>query len=423
MKHTVRHVELDNGAKGLVIHAPGVEVVRILTEFHAGFDFADHDKYELPHVMEHTMFTNKTYPKPRQFSQAVEKNGAFNNAYTNGTSLEYEYECAAFEAERIADLIAIQLTEPIFPAKEVKTELGNVAEELSNNISSPSSAVADNLRVAATGVPSLVKRRDQLSSITDQDLHDWFKRTHTAKNMRFIVAGDIDFDQKILPKLELDLPAGERLEEPHVPASYVPEPVVESRDIPQAYYLFFSNLGRKVDYREIIAARIIVELLSNGFSSTLWGGAREKGLVYGFGMGAGGDNYETTWRFGGAVSPENAEEFFRMAEKEIGKAQKGEVSQKQFEATKTLMRGERARQYQRVSNLVNFYDMFFTIGFQEFDEYERLLDEIDMEEAVAAFNNLFQDQTWGASFVGNVDDQKAAKYRQILAPLWNSTKK
>ena len=71
MKHTLKEIELNNGAKGLLIHVPGVEVVRILAEFRAGFDLNSWDKYELPHVVEHMMFTNETYPAPRQSSWSV----------------------------------------------------------------------------------------------------------------------------------------------------------------------------------------------------------------------------------------------------------------------------------------------------------------------------------------------------------------
>lgn len=421
MKHTVKELTLDNGAKGLVINAPGVEVVRILVEFRAGFNLGDWQKYELPHVMEHMMFTNKTYPKPRQFSREVEKNGAFNNAYANDTSLEYDYECASFEAERIAKLIGVQITEPTFPATELKNELGNVAEELSNDISSPAATVGNNLHAAAVGAPQLQKRNEQLSSITDNDLHEWFKYTHVAGNMRFIVAGDIDFETSVLPHLNVGLPQGERLQMPRIMADKLDEPLVEHRDIPQMYYRVFSQYDAPVPYRELIAARIITNVLTNGFSSTLFGEARERGLAYGLGMSVGRDQYTSGWKFGGPVSPDHADEFFQLAAEEIKKTQDGDITDEQFDGTKRLMRGERAREYQKVGNLVGYYDMYFNEDeYEEFDEYNRLLDEIGVDEAVTAFNKLFSNDTWGVSFVGNVDEKNARKYQKTLSLLWKS---
>lgn len=423
MKHTVRQVELDNGAKGLVLHAPGVEVVRMLVEFRAGFDLGDWQKYELPHVMEHMMFTNETYPEPRQFSREVEKNGAFNNATTSDTSLAYEYECAAFEAGRIAELIAVQITEPTFPVGELTTELSNVADELDNDTSDPVRAVDDNLRAAAFQAPTLRQRRDQLSAITDKDLRRWFSRTHTADNMRFLVAGDVDFDSEILPHLDVALPRGARLDVPFIQSHGLEEPVIEYRDIPQIYYRCFSRYGKAASYRELIAARIMTEALSGSFSATLFGEARERGLVYDLGMHTGRDMHTTDWQFGGPVSPEHAGDYFQLATEKIREAQQGDISRDKFEQIKQLMRGERARGYQKVGSLFNYYDMFFENDhYEDFDTFNRLLDDIDLEEAAASFDALFRENVWGISFMGNVDEESAARYRDILAPIWHTSR-
>lgn len=423
MKHTVKQLTLDNGAQGLIIHAPGVEVVRMLVEFRAGFELGDWQKYELPHVMEHMMFTNKTYPEPRQFSREIEKNGAFNNASTSDMSLEYEYECATFEVERIAELIGIQITEPTFPPTELKTELSNVADELNNDISDPGRAVVDNLRVAAFGVPSLQQRRDQLSAITDADLRRWFEYTHTAENMRFLLAGDIDFETKVLPYLNVDLPKSERLAVPHIETRSIDEPVIEHRDMPQIYYRCFSQYSAPMPYRELIAARIMSNVLSTGFMATLFGEARERGLVYDLGMSTGRDVYATDWHFGGPVSPDHAEEYFGLAAEKIREVQRGDISTEQLERTKRLMRGERARGYQKVGNLLSYYDMFFEDDrYEEFNEFYRLLDDIDVDEAAAAFNKLFQENIKGMSFIGNIDRESANRYQDILALLWQSVK-
>ncbi len=422
MKHTVRQVELDNGAKGLVLHVPGVDVVNMMVEFRAGFDLGDWQKFELPHVMEHMMFTNRTYSKSRQFSREVEKNGAFHNASTSDENLIYEYECAAFEAERIAKLIAIQITEPTFPGKELTSELNNVADELDNDISDPGRAVNDNLRAAAYGMPTYQQRRDQLSSITTDDLRYWFEYTHIADNMRFLIAGDIDFDA-ILPHLNVDLPRGQRLDMPYVNRKQLSEPIVEYRDMPQIYYRFSSRYTTSFPYRELVAARIMSETLSGSFSATLFGEARDRGLVYDLGMGVGRDIHGSAWNFGGPVSPAHAEEYFTLAVEKIQQAQNGDISLKQFDRVKRLLRGGRARGHQTAGSLLNYYDMFFENDqYEEFDEFYRLLDDISLDEAAAAFTKLFQDNLWGASFVGNVNEESATRYRNIMAPLWDAAK-
>ncbi len=419
MKHTLKEIELNNGAKGLLIHVPGVEVVRILAEFRAGFDLNSWDKYELPHVVEHMMFTNETYPAPRQFSREIERNGAFNNAYTNSTSLEYDYECAHFEAERIAKLLAIQITEPIFPDDELSTEKGNVEEELNSNLSNPGRSAQYNLFAAASGVPTLQTRIQQLDSITSDNLKDHYQKTHTAGNMRFIVAGDIDFDILTSVLDTANLPKGyKRLDLPHIKTRHLEDPIVEIRDIPQIYYGIFSAYPKRFSYREVVAARIMTSLLSNGFSSTLYGTARERGLVYGLSMGASFDTYETGFTFGGAVSPEHADDYFDLVREEVGKVLSGQVDKEQFESTKTTLRGQRATQYQKLSNLIGYYDSYFTTGYEPFEYYDELLDEITLEESQKAFTKLLKNDCWGVSFVGNIDEKQASKYQNKLATLF-----
>ncbi|MEX0668364.1 MAG: pitrilysin family protein [Candidatus Saccharimonadales bacterium] len=418
MKHNIKEITLKNGAKGLLINVPGASVVRMLVEFRAGFDLGSQDKYELPHVTEHMMFTNKAYPKPRAFSREIEKNGAINNASTSSTSLKYFYECANFEAERIADLLSIQIAQPLFDEKELKTELGNVAEELSSYISNPAYASGYNLRVAAEGEPTLETRIEQLSSVKAEDLYSYYDKTHSADNMRFIIAGDQGLESISNQLAESGLKSGKRLDLPEIPTKHVDKPVVEIRDIPQIYYQLFSAHNKPLSYRQLVAARILSGLLSDGFSSTLLGLAREKGLVYGMYTDIESSNYNSGFMMGGSVSPSNIDEYIDLVVDEISKVLRGEVDADHFESTKKLLLGQRALQYQKLSNLVSYYDSYFTIGYQPFNEFNKLIEEVSLEEAIQEFNKLFAQKTWGVSFLGNIDDKQAAKHYKKLASIW-----
>ncbi len=420
MEHSVEEVKLSSGAKGLVIRSPGVKVVEMLIEFRAGFDIGPVDKYELPHVAEHMMFTNKSFPKPRQFSIEVEKSGAYHNASTSTSSLEYDYECAEFEADRIADLIRVQLTEPLFLASELKTELSNVREELSKAMSDNQRVVSDHLFAVARHAPEVSERAAQLPKITAQDLKQFYEKTHLGQNMRFIVAGDTDFDP-ILQKLDIKLPKGHRFNLPQLPMHKVEQPLVTPREVDQIYYTFFSSRSRPYTYRELVAARIIISVLTEGFSSTLFGLARERGLVYSLGMGANSDLYETGTRLGGFVTPQNAQALFKLIHAQLAAAKAGRISERQFKATKELMRGQRAIAYQRASNLVSYYAMYFEKDeIEDFENFNRYLGSITKAEAVAAFAELFSDDTWGISFLGAIAEPLAAKLTAQITPLWRA---
>ena len=81
MKHTVKEVELENGAKGLFVHVPDATVVSLEVNFRAGEYLVEEPKWEAPHLMEHVLLgANTMYPKARIFQAEFEKNGAYNNA-------------------------------------------------------------------------------------------------------------------------------------------------------------------------------------------------------------------------------------------------------------------------------------------------------------------------------------------------------
>ena len=85
MKHSVKEVELKNGARGLFIDVPGASVTSYELNFRAGeFILEDKTKWETPHMMEHIILgANEEYPDTQAFQAEFNKNGAFTNAYTS----------------------------------------------------------------------------------------------------------------------------------------------------------------------------------------------------------------------------------------------------------------------------------------------------------------------------------------------------
>ena len=57
MKHSIEEVNLKNGARGLLIDAPGSSVMNIRVIFRAGNKFVKKPEiYEVAHLMEHMAF-------------------------------------------------------------------------------------------------------------------------------------------------------------------------------------------------------------------------------------------------------------------------------------------------------------------------------------------------------------------------------
>src|SRR6202167_145616 len=137
MRHTVSEINLNNGAKGLLIHIPDASVMTFDFNFRAGEYLVKPDKWEVPHLMEHVLLgANEMIPRARDFQAELEKNGAYSNATTGVYDITYEAECADFEWDRVLGLLLLAITKPLFLEEEFKAEFGNVQEEMtarSNN--------------------------------------------------------------------------------------------------------------------------------------------------------------------------------------------------------------------------------------------------------------------------------------------------
>src|SRR5665647_1237342 len=187
MKHTVHEHILASGAAGLVVHVPGSAVVNLRVTFHSGFQYADAASYEVPHIMEHLLATvTQRHATPNAFMIEAQKNGAYVNASTSAGTNEYIYECAAFELDRIVDLIEEQLCEPLFARGAFEAEKSNVLEELTRNTTQHMSVCT--IKLAAQAAPKLWRGYDeriaQLRDIQLAQLEQHYERTHTAANAR-----------------------------------------------------------------------------------------------------------------------------------------------------------------------------------------------------------------------------------------------
>src|SRR6201989_2978491 len=119
MKHIVEEVTLKNGSKGLLVHVPDATVLDVYINFRAGEYLVERHKWETPHLMEHVLLgANELIPTARAFQAEFEKNGAYSNASTGTYDITYEAECADFEWDRIADLLLVAITQPLFLEEE-----------------------------------------------------------------------------------------------------------------------------------------------------------------------------------------------------------------------------------------------------------------------------------------------------------------
>ena len=366
MKHSVEEITLKSGAKGILINIPGASVMSTRIQFRAGMMYAKNKKvYEIPHVVEHLAFgANAKFRDEQAFEAEFTKNGAYHNAWTSDVSVCYEAECADFEWERIMELQRVSICEPRFNEEELKSEKSNVRSELTGYMNDYYRLLWPKVQQAVgEDILDLSERIKTISNIELKDIREHYRRTHTAKNMLFVVAGKIrGRKRKIMRMLEdWNLKEGEKFEIP-VADLHTSEAVsIRRKDASNVTFGFSLVTPRHLEPNEVFAMNCLNHILNGTTNSRIFGTARKRGLVYGMGSSIASNANSSYWDFDGEVNVENAEELFDLIQTELTKALNGEISEKDFDAAKSYALGRLQMGAQTVGQIADYYaESYFT---------------------------------------------------------------
>lgn len=381
MKHSVDEITLKNGAKGLLIDVPGASVMNIKVQFRAGMRYAKKPElYEIAHVVEHLSFgANAKYKDEQAYEADFTKNGAYHNAWTSDYSVCYETECADFEWERIMELQQVAITQPRFNEDELKSEKGNVRSELTGYLNDYSRLLWPRLQQAiGEDVLGLRARLQTLPNIELKDIREHYRRTHTAKNMRFIIAGQIDWHRKrdLIKQLESwELKEGERFEIPKDELHSSDPVLIRRKDASNITFGFSYITPRRLNPSEIQAMNCLNHILNGTMNSRIFGQARKRGLIYGTGSGVNNSAHYASWDFDGEVNHETATELFDLIRHELVKVLNGDIADSDIDAAKSYTLGRYQMGAQTVNQISDYYaESYFMNG--EIERYNRFPDII-----------------------------------------------
>lgn len=376
MKHSVEEIQLKNGARGLLIDVPGASVMATKIQFRAGMLYAkNHNIYELPHVVEHLAFgANAKYRDEQAFEAEFTKNGAYHNAWTSDVSVCYETECADFEWDRIMELQRVSIAEPRFNEEELKSEKANVRSELTGYMNDYYRLLWPRVQQAVgEEILDLSERLKTISNIELKDIREHHRRTHTTKNMMFIIAGKIHGRKhKIIHELESwPLKEGEKFEIPFANLHSTEMVAIRRKDASNITFGFSLVTPRHLNAKEVFAMNCLNHILNGTMNSRIFGAARKRGLVYGMGSAVASNAHSTYWDFEGEVNEENADKLFTLIQTELMKALNGDVSDKDFEAAKQYALGRFQMGAQTVGQIADYYAENYFAN-EEVDKYDNM---------------------------------------------------
>lgn len=426
MKHTIREIELKNGAKGLIINVPEAQVVNIEINFRAGEYLIDDDKWEVPHLMEHILLgANEKFPKARLFQAEIEKNGAYTNASTGIYDITYEAECADFEWQRVLDLLLLAITKPLFLEQEFKAEYGNVREELMSRSNNHFRELSIKMRHATGFIAKPDKDRlGIMKNIKLNDIVEHYRRTHGSANMRFCIGGNFTPSRiKTLKAMleAIDLPRRRRFALPdEMPKKLDKSLLIRNNSIDNIYVYMDTFLKRRIDEDERDALGLANTILTETLYSKILGTARERGLIYDMGSGIALPKLASNWWFGAQVSLENAGPFLDIMVDEICKLRGGKLTQVDIDAAKQYSLGRYMCAGQTVGSVVSGYSSRYFFD-EVVDDYYRIperIKAINKSSIIEATKAMFEQKLWAFGVLGKTSQAFSDEMRERLSKLW-----
>lgn len=410
MNHTVKEITLKNGARGLIIAVPGAQVMSSQFHFRAGYRFVrDKSIYETAHIMEHMAFgASKSFKDAHAYEAEFTKNGAYHNAYTSDNSLVYVAECADFEWQRVLDLQRVAVTQPLFTQDEFIGERGNVKSELTGYLNVPNRVLWPRVsQELGEDVLTYSERLAQLNDIKLADIKEHYNRTHTSKNMRFVIAGAFDdgIDNVVEMLENWELQDGERLPIP-VDELHSAEPfLVRRKDAPNLTFGWSMTVPRRLADNETDAMDCLNHILTGTLHSKILGELRKKGLVYSMFSDASAYEHNSSWDFGAQANIECVDEVFDIIVREVQKVLDGKVSDEDIASAKSYALGRHQMGAQTVGQINNWYAnrYFFDGQVEDFERQPELINAVTREQIVETAREFFKANLWTLGGYGSTD--------------------
>jgi predicted Zn-dependent peptidase len=428
MKHILSEVKLSNGVQGLFIHIPDASVMTFELNFRAGEYLVEKEKWEAPHLMEHVLLgANELIPKARLFQAEFEKNGAYCNASTGTYDITYEAECADFEWDRVADLLLTAISKPLFLEEEYLAEFGNVREELNARSNNHFRHLSLALR-EAYGFKVLTdqKRLKLMDNVTLEDIRNHYTSTHTAQNLRFVIAGNLPTERRkllagLLENIELSND-GERLDLPlEVPSSLTSPLYIHKESVDNMYFYLDTFMKRRMSDPESDALGLINTMLTETLYSRILGSAREHGLVYSMSSGFGQSMHSSNWWFGAQVMPKNANALFHIIIRELEAVFLSQLNDDDVNSAKQYALGRYQRSGQTVAGTAAGYSgrYFFDETIEDYYKVPERISAVSREQIVEISRAMFNDRIWGMGILGSPGQQFVDDLYRQVDPIWD----
>lgn len=408
--------KLKNGSQLAHILMPDASSGTIAAFVRAGNRFDPRNYSGLAHFMEHmTLSGTKKYPSAIQLHMALERYGAWYEAFTYPDYVYFTIKFAGDCLEPMIENLAERLAHPLFKTEDREETKGNILQELYLNSGNPERKIWD-LWGETIWQETLLARKytgteNSLERINRNSLIDFYKNYYGFNNTVFFYAGCemVEKTEKLFSDYFENYNNQAKREFPQIaPRRQNPTKINQSSDEQITFAYGFKTEGlASPDYPILELLQVILGI---GWSSRL--GKKlflENGLVYEWLM-----NYHQLLDNGylmyqSATQKENFNKVLNIITEEITDIKNNGVKKAEFDKAKSYYQGNLLANTETPMDFVHWYarqELFLPDKVEDLDDRIKKIKMVTKEDIIRVAQKYFTDKNWYLALIGNMKEKE-----------------
>lgn len=336
--------KLPNGQTLIIQEVKNNPIVTIDTWVKTGSINEDDTNNGVSHFLEHLFFKGTKKHPAGEFDRILESKGAIINAATSKDFTHYYITIPSEYFNTALELHSDMLINPQIPRKELEKERKVVLEEISKDGNTPSKKVFENLNsLMYTTHPykrKVIGTSEIVSTITREEILDYFNKHYAPSNMVTLVIGDVDtalVQEKVAQYFgqEYKKPVKNSFRKEHPLTTQKRK--VEYTDT-QSGYMMIGFRGVDINSCDTYALDVLSQILGGGKTSRFYKNIKEqKGLAYAISASNGSFRDDGILYITSNFNPANADKLEKAIFEEICNIQKYGVTEEELNTAKKMI--------------------------------------------------------------------------------------
>lgn len=403
--------KLESGQLVLVKEVRDNPIVTINTWIRTGSINEDDTNSGVAHFLEHLFFKGSKNVPSGEFDKILESKGAITNAATSKDFTQYYITIPSNEFDLALKLHSDMLLNPLVPRKELEKERLVVLEEISRGLDNPVNVVYNNLFKVIYNQSKhpyfrpVIGSKDIISTISREQILDFYNKWYTPNNMITVVSGDVDSKyaiSEIEKAFKTDVKTQNKISYPNISPIKGEIKISEEKDVAQGYMAIGFSAPKFVDSKDTYALDLLAVILGGSNSSILNVELKEKKqLVNSISTSYSQYLDDGLFIISSTYKPEKFSAVKKEIFDEIQKVKDGNITKEQLQKAKNMIKSSTAYSRESASNIANelgFFAFYFNSP-NAYNDYLKKIDNIKLKDVIKVAKKYLSSSDYAISTV------------------------